>query len=116
MPVDESMLPSKILAWLQRAALVVHAPNLTQRQWRVLGLVALATIFGQYGVALLSLALPQIQTSMAILTAQMSNWIAIIRLGALPACALPLAADRLGRSGLLLISVIAFSLLTGATA
>lgn len=116
MPVDESMLPSKIGIWVQRAALVVRAPALTQRQWRVLGLVALTTIFGQYGVVLLSLALPQIQASMAIPTAQMSNWLALIRLGALPAFGLALAADRLGRRRLLLLAVIAFSLLTGATA
>jgi len=116
MSVIESMPPTKLSSWLQRASLITHAPALTQRQWRVLGLVALVAGFGQYAVALLILALPQIQASMTLSTAQMSQWLAMIRLGALPAFALTLAADQLGRRRLLLIAVSAFSLLTGASA
>jgi MFS family permease len=73
-------------------------------------------MFGAYDVALLPLALPQIQDDLAIPDAQLSNLVALIRLGALPAFALALTADRLGRRRLLVISLVAFSVLTGLTA
>lgn len=103
-------------AWWRRLPFFANPPTLNQRQWRIFGLVALVTVFGTYDVTLLPLALPQIQSSLAIPKDEVSNWIALIRLGALPAFALALAADRLGRRRLLLLALVAFSLLTGATA
>ncbi|MFN8486743.1 MAG: MFS transporter [Caldilineaceae bacterium] len=102
--------------WLRRVPFMGNAPVLTERQWRVLGIVALATMFGQYALVLLPLALPQIQVSLAISAAQMSKLSALIRLGALPAFMVALAADRFGRRRLFLAAVTGFALLTGATA
>lgn len=109
-------MPFNDFRWLRWLPFVANAPGLTVRQWRVLGLVALALLFGQYALVLLPLALPQIQTSLAIPTAQMSNVSAFIRLGALPAFVLALAADQWGRRRLFLFAVTTFIILTGATA
>jgi len=102
--------------WLKRLPFAANAPALNRYQWQLLGLVALVAFFGNYGAALLSLALPQIQAELSIPAAQMSNLGALIRLGALPAFLLTLAADRRGRRQLLIFSTVSFSLLTGATA
>ena len=64
---------------------LVKPPPLSQHQWRLLALVALAASFGAYSQALLPLALPQIQASLAVPTAQLGVMGAIIRLGALTA-------------------------------
>ena len=116
LPIDEPTLSSAAPGWIRWTPFRANTPLLTRRQWHILGLVGIGAIAGQYDLALLSLALPQIQASFTISTIQLSNMAAIIRLGALPAFALMLAADRLGRSRLLIGSVVAFSLLTGATA
>jgi hypothetical protein len=42
------------------------APELTQRQWRVLGLMVVASFFSAYDVTILSFALPQIQAGLKI--------------------------------------------------
>lgn len=96
--------------------LFMRLPLLTQRQWRLLGLVALAAIFGSYSQALLPLALPQIQAGLAIPADQLSSTGAVIRLGALPAFVFALSADRWGRRRLLLVAIAAYALLTGLTA
>jgi MFS family permease len=89
---------------------------LTIRQWQVLGLVALAALFGAYDGALLPLALPQIQSEFALPETVVSQWLAIIRLGAVPAFLLALGADGVGRRRLFLGSLLLFSCLTAATA
>lgn len=91
-------------------------PPLSQQQWRLLGLVALAAIFGTYSQALLPLALPKIQASLAVPTAQLGVMGAVIRLGALPALGFALSADHFGRRRLLLVAIVAYALLTGVTA
>jgi len=116
MSTKEPTLAFQRPTWLRRVPFVATAPALTERQWRVLGLVALATMFGQYALVLLPLALPQIQASLAVSAAQMSSVSALIRLGALPALIVALAADRFGRRRLFLSAVTGFALLTGATA
>lgn len=94
----------------------LRPPPLSQKQWRLLALVALAAIFGAYSQALLPLALPQIQASLAIPTAQLGMMGAVIRLGALPAFGFALSADHVGRRRLLLVAIVAYALLTGVTA
>lgn len=96
--------------------LLARLPPLTQRQWQLLALVALAAIFGSYGQALLPLALPQIQADLAIPADRLSSMGAVIRLGALPAFLFALSADRWGRRRLLLVAIAAYALLTGLTA
>ena len=77
MPIDEPTTFSEYPDWLRWAPFIGHAPALTRWQWDILGLVALAGSFGRSDLALLQLALPQIQTSLAIATGNTNN-------GALP--------------------------------
>lgn len=91
-------------------------PPLSRQQWRLLGVLSLAAIFGSYSQALLSLALPQIQATLAVPTAHLGVMGAVIRLGALPAFGFALGADYFGRRRLLLVAIVAYALLTGVTA
>jgi putative MFS transporter len=93
-----------------------RAPALTRRQWRVLGLVSLVTLFEQYDLSLFSLALKQIQAELAIPEARLGEFGALVRLGALPAFAVAMLADRFGRRRVLLFTIVAYTVLTGATA
>lgn len=101
---------------LRRHQVALDLPALEQRQWAILGLVALASIFGAYDLALLQLALPQIASGLAIQPEQLSNVGAVIKLGSLPAFGFALAADRWGRQRLFILAVIGFTLFTGVTA
>ena len=102
--------------WLWLTPFLGRPPPLTRRQWRVLGLVAFATLFDQYDRAIFALALPQIQASLAIPESDVGYLGSIVRLGSLPALGVALAADRLGRRRVLLWTIAAYTLLTGATA
>jgi putative MFS transporter len=81
-----------------------------------MGLVVVASIFDRYDLAILQMALPQIQSGLGITDAQLGGMVATIRLGALPAFLLMLASDWLGRRRLLIFTVLAYTLFTGATA
>ena len=78
--------------------------------------LAVASIFNQYDVAILQLALPQIQASLAMSAPEVSSMVAVIKLGALPAFLLMMLADRWGRSRILLLTIVAYTILTLATA
>jgi putative MFS transporter len=93
-----------------------RVPALTRRQWQVLGLVSIATLFDQYDRALFALALPKIQHSLGIAEVDVGYLGSIVRLGALPAFLAAVAADRLGRRRVLLFTIVAYTLCTGATA
>ena len=81
-----------------------------------MGLVVVASIFDRYDLAILQLALPQIQSGLGVEDAQLGRMVAIIKLGALPAFLLMLASDWLGRRRLLIFTVLAYTLFTGASA
>lgn len=81
----------------------------------VLGLAA-AGFFEQYDTALLTLAAPDISDGLGVSIATFGIGVAIIRLGALGGVPVLRLADRLGRRVLLLISLAAFTVLTGLTA
>lgn len=103
-------------AWLRHVPFLVHPPLLTQRQWRVLLLITAASLFDRYDLSLFSLALPQIQAELGIPEAHLGMLGAIVRLGAAPAVFLTLVADTFGRRRLLLLTIVAYTILTGATA
>jgi MFS family permease len=109
---DRSYRPS----WVRYAPFLGTPPPLTRRQWRVIGLISIVTLFDQYDLALFSLALKQIQAELLIPEAQLGELGALVRLGALPAFLFALIADRLGRRRVLIFTIIAYTLLTGATA
>ena len=102
--------------WLQYAPFLGEPPELTRRQWHVLGLIAFAVLFDQYDMTLLAMALKQIQLDLAIPEAELGRLGAVIRLGALPAFLIVLLADLVGRRRVMLYTIVAYTLLTGATA
>jgi len=103
-------------AWQRFTPFLAGAPELTQRQWRVLGLVSVATLFDQYDMSLFGMALPQIQAGLGIAEGDVGWLGSILRLGALPALFIALAADRVGRRRALLATILGYTALTGATA
>lgn len=102
--------------WTLWLPFLASAPELTRRQWQVLGLVSLASLFDQYDRSLLVMALPQIQTGLGIGEGELGLLGSVVSLGALPALFIALAADRIGRRRALLFTVLAYTALTGATA
>jgi AAHS family benzoate transporter-like MFS transporter len=102
--------------WQRWIPFLRGAPELTARQWRVLGLVSLATLFDQYDLSIFGMALPQIQAGLGIAEADVGWLGSILRMGSLPAIFIALAADRIGRRRALLGTILAYTALTGATA
>ncbi len=102
--------------WYRAAPFLGPPPGLRRREWRVLGLLATAGIFDQYDLYLFSLALKQIQAGLAIPEEQIGYLGSLVRLGALPAFLIALAADRLGRRRVLLATIVGYTVLTGLTA
>ena len=103
-------------AWVRLAPFLGRPPALTRRQWRVLGLVAMASFFEMYDLYLFALTLKQIQADLAIPEASLGVLGSLVRLGAFPACIVALVADRVGRRKVLLGTILAYTLFTGATA
>jgi putative MFS transporter len=111
-PDDRSYRPR----WLRFAPFLGRPPALTRRQWRVLGLVSIVSLFEQYDVYLFSLNLKQIQADLGIAEQQLGWLGGLVRSGALFALPLTLAADRYGRRRMLLLTILGYTLCTGATA
>lgn len=108
--------PGQRPAWVRLALFLGRPPALTQRQWRVLGLVAMASFFEMYDVYLFTLTLKQIQADLALPEASLGILGSLVRLGAFPACIIAIMADRVGRRTVLLWTILAYTLFTGATA
>lgn len=102
--------------WLQFAPFLGKPPALTKHQWRVIGLIGIVSLFDQYDLTLFSLALKQIQADLLIPEHQLGELGALVRLGALPAFLVGIVADRIGRRRVLLVTIVAYTALTGATA
>lgn len=113
---DPAAKPRRVPRWTRALPFLAGAPELSQRQWAVLGLVSVASLFDQYDRSLIGLALPQIQAGLGISEAELGMLGAIVRLGSLPALFIALAADRIGRRRALLGTVLAYTALTGASA
>jgi len=103
--------------WARVAWFIGRAPgHVTAHQWRVLGLVSLVSLFDQYDVYLFSLNLKHIQADLGLAEASLGWLGGFIRAGTLLAVLVTLAADRVGRRRVLLVTVVAYTALTGATA
>ncbi len=85
-------------------------------EWSVLLPLCLVGFFTNYDTGLLALASPVIADGLGVSVATFGIGVAIIRLGALGGVVTLRLADRWGRRPMLLISVLAFTVLTGATA
>ncbi len=90
--------------------------QLTTYEWRVVAVLGTANFIDSYDIAILGLALPQIQEGLAIAESQVGALTAIIRLGVLPALLFTLLADSLGRRRVLLLTILGFTLATFITA
>ena len=90
--------------------------DFTPGERRLVLALAAAGFFEQYDTALLTLAAPDISDGLGVSVATFGIGVAIIRLGALGGVPVLRLADRIGRRGLLIVSLAAFTLLTGLTA
>lgn len=102
--------------WYRLTWFLGRPPELTARQWRVLGLVAIVSLFEQYDVYLFQLSLKQIQSDLMIAESNLGFLGSLVRFGGVLALPIALAADRVGRRKILLATVVIYTLLTGATA
>jgi putative MFS transporter len=78
--------------------------------------VALALLFEEYDLAMLTSALKHIAADLAIEERLLPDYLGYIRLGAVPAFALIPFADRIGRRRVFLVSLVSMGLLTFLTA
>ena len=85
-------------------------------EWSVLLPLCLVGFFTNYDTGLLTLAAPVIADGLDVSVATLGIGVALIRLGALGSVVTLRLADRWGRRPLLLVSVLVFTALTGATA
>jgi putative MFS transporter len=102
--------------WYRLAWFLGRPPQLTQRQWRMLGLVAAVSFFETYDMFLFSLNLKQIQASLAIPEESLGTLGSVVRIGAVLALLILPFADRFGRRRVLLGTVIGYTVMTTLTA
>jgi putative MFS transporter len=110
---DESSAIGR-LPWALRR---LGAPaSLTRHQRHVLRVVGVASLFANYGLGVMGLALPQIQAGLHVAEAEVGGVTALVQLGMIPALLLTVLADHFGRRRLLLITILGFSLCAVLTA
>jgi len=102
--------------WSIPNPLLALPADLSPAQRRVLLLLGAAFFIGQYDMTLLTLALPDVQGSFDTPEEKLGQLVAVARLGAIPALALALVADRTGRRRLLVLTLFGLSLSCLATA
>ncbi len=111
---DHAPLAAARIPWVLRQ---LGAPSsLTRHQRGMLGAVGAATLFANYGLGIMGLALVQIQAGLRVGEAAIGGVTAFVQLGMIPALALTMWADSAGRRRLLLVSILGFSLAAGLTA
>ncbi len=97
-----------------------HGPDLrfgfNAHEWGVLIPLSLVGFFLNYDTGLLSLAAPAIAEGLDVSVATFGIGVAVIRVAALGSMPVLRLADRVGRRQMLLVSVLAFTIATGATA
>lgn len=96
-----------------------HGPDLkfgfNAHEWAVLLPLSMVGLFLNYDTGLLSLAAPDIADGLGVSVATFGIGVAVIRVGALASMPVLRLADRLGRRQMLLVSVLAFTVMTAAT-
>src|SRR5712691_11537635 len=97
------------MPWLGRG------PRIAPRQSRLLTVLGAANLVDNYDVAILGLALPQIQVGLGLADDRLGAVSAVIRLGVIPAVILSACADGVGRRVLLLLTILGFTLFTALT-
>lgn len=82
----------------------------------LLGVLGAASFFEGYDFNIVAVALPQIRETFGLSQQQASLWIGLLFLGALPAIFITRWSDKHGRKRLLLVSIVGYTVATGATA
>ncbi|MDJ0788275.1 MAG: MFS transporter [Myxococcota bacterium] len=111
---SEAYVPAKRPLWLP--PFLGPVPPLSQAHFSLLGAVAIALLFEEYDLAMLTAALPQIAQTLDMAEPDFGLYLGLIRLGALPAFVLIPYADRIGRRRVFLIALVGTALATGLTA
>lgn len=83
--------------------------GLEERHVALVGIVALAAVFENYDMSMLTSALKQIRESFGLSQSDAASLFAWIRLGAIPAFLVLPLADRIGRRKVFLIAIIGMS-------
>lgn len=91
-------------------------PELSDRSFRLLGAVALALLFEEYDLAMLTSALKQIAEELGMQESRFGLYLALVRAGAVAAFVVVPFADRLGRRPVFIGATAAMGVLTFATA
>ncbi len=91
-------------------------PDVEPRLISLLGMVSLALFFEQYDNSMLTAALKFIAADLHVSEQDLGGFLALVKLGAVPAFLMVPFADRIGRRRVFLGAVLAFSLGTLATA
>lgn len=99
-----------VLPWMGRG------PRVGKRQRNVLGALGAANLVDNYDIAILGLALPQIQAGLSLADHELGGVSAVIRLGVIPAVILAALADGMGRRRLMLLTIVGFTVFTALTA
>ena len=107
---------SNVPFWYRFAPFLGRPPELSKHQWKLLGLLSAVSFFEQYDMYLFSLNLTKIQAELLIAESDVGFLGAFVRAGSFLAVFLAIAADRYGRRLILLITVVGYTLCTGATA
>lgn len=97
-------------------AVVKPPEKLPPRQLGVVLLVGIAYLINQYDLGIFSLALPQIQAGLGIGESDLGYVTGLIRVGIVPAFAIAIMADRVGRRRVLMLTIAGTALATFATA
>lgn len=100
---------------MSAAALILPPEPLRQGDLRLLGLVGVAMVIGQFEFSILTLALPDVQTTFGVSEENAGAIIAWARLGAIPALLLALWSDHVGRRSLLIYTLLGCSVFSFAT-
>lgn len=91
-------------------------PEVSREEWSLLFLLSAASFFNRYDAQLFSLILKQVQQELLI-PEHMLGWLgSLILLGTLPAFAVVVIADRLGRRRVLLWTILGYTVFSTATA
>jgi MFS family permease len=83
---------------------------------RLLAVLGFSFLVNQYDMALIGLALPQLQAGLGVAEAEAGPLVGAVRLGAAGALVFVLAADGTGRRALLLATILGFTVFTALTA
>ncbi|MGH7804505.1 MAG: MFS transporter, partial [Candidatus Binatia bacterium] len=103
------------VAHRQPAEVIDETRGLTSRHRLLLFLLGAATLFEGYDRFIVSLALPYIGADLGASESTLGWALSAIRLGALASIPLGRVADRRGRRGLLLFTILAYTIATAAT-